>query len=74
MVTIGVSKEHANEVWGQGIVFTPVCQSFSSQGVSAPLHAVIHPARQTPLGRHPLGRHPPGGHPLDRQPSGRHLP
>ena len=31
---------------GQGNVFTPVCQSFCSQGVSDPLNAGIH----TPLG------------------------
>ena len=47
-----------------GYVFTPVCQSFCSQGgMSASVHAGIH----TPLGRHPradtlpLGRHPPLG-------------
>ena len=46
---------HANEVC-EGYVFTPVCQSFCSQGgVSAPVHAGIH----TVPGRHPLGRHPP---------------
>ena len=33
----------------QGNVFTPVCQSFCSGGVSAPLHDGIHP----------LGRPPP---------------
>ena len=33
---------------GQLNVFTPVCQSFCSRGVSAPLHAGIH----IPLGRY----------------------
>ena len=44
----------------QGNVFTPVCQSFRSQGWgSASVHAGIHPRVDTPLGRHPPGRHPP---------------
>ena len=49
----------------KGNVFTPVCQSFYSRGVSASVHAGIHlpPPGQTPLGRHPLGRHPLGRHP-----------
>ena len=34
----------------KGNVFTPVCQSFCSGGVSGPVHAGI---------RHPTGRHPP---------------
>ena len=44
----------ANEVC-EGYLFTPVCQSFCSQGVSISVHAGIHPLR----GRHPQSRHPP---------------
>ena len=67
----------------KGNVFTPVCQSFCSQGrVSAPVHAGIHlpgqtPPRQTPstradtshLDRHPYpGRHTPGQTPPGQTP------
>ena len=59
----------ANEVC-QGYVFTSVCQSFCSWGVSASVHAGIHPLgadtpwehtppEQTPRSRHPQSRHPP---------------
>ena len=41
----------------QGNVFTPVCQSFCSQGVSASVHAGKHPpGRYTPLGWYTLPR------------------
>ena len=48
---------------GQGNVFTPVCQSFCSQGV------VYTPLRQTlPQGRHPSRQTAPGQtHPPPRQ-------
>ena len=56
----------------KGNVFTPVCQSFHSQGgVPAPVHAGIHtppgrhPRADTPLGR-PLRQTPPGQTPLRR--------
>ena len=48
----------ANEVWGQGDVFTPVCHSVhrGEGNMSAPLHAGLH----TPLGRYPTpGQTPP---------------
>ena len=51
----------ANEVC-KGYIFTPVCQSFCFQGVSASVHAGIHtPLRaDTPLEQRPPGsRHPP---------------
>ena len=41
---------------GKGNVFTPVCQSFCSQG-GVSQHAL---GQTPPLGRHPLGKHPPG--------------
>ena len=46
---------------GQGNFFTPVCDSVHIGGLSAPLHAGIHPPPRT-RGRHPpmtRGRHPP---------------
>ena len=50
----------------KGNVFTPVCQSFCSQGgLSASVHAGIHtapgrpPWADTPLGRHPSLADPP---------------
>ena len=46
---------------GQGYVFTRVCDSVHSWrggGMSASLHAGIHPPRGT-RGRHPRARHPP---------------
>ena len=45
----------------QGNVFTPVCQSFHSQGGSAAVQAGIHtaPGRYTPQQVHPLGRYTP---------------
>ena len=60
----------ANEVC-KGYVFTPVCQSFCSQGgVPAPLHAGIHS-----LGRYPPGGYPPAGTPLRQVPFlGRYTP
>ena len=65
----------ANEVC-EGYVFTPVCQSFCSQGVSASVYAGIHtppwadtPSGQTPpMGRHPLGRYPLSRHPPAQTP------
>ena len=64
---------------GQGNVFTPVCQSFCSQGEehSLGVHPLgRHPPRQTPppgqkpQGRHhlPLGRNPKADTPLARHP------
>ena len=60
-----------------GVIFLPVCQSFCSQGVSASVHAGIHPPGKytpqadTPPGQvHPLGRYttqvgkPPGRYTL----------
>ena len=63
---VRVSLPPANEVC-KGYVFTPVCQSFCSQGVSAPVHAGIHIPPWTRGRHHPRtrGRHPP--HPLDRR-------
>ena len=52
----------------EGNVFTPVCQSFCSQGRGVSQHAMggaVHPfvpPGQTPPGRHPLGRLPGDGH------------
>ena len=46
----------------EGYVFTPVCQSFCSQGGSASVHAGS---------RHPPGPDPPG---TDTPPGSRHLP
>ena len=61
----------------KGNVFTPVCQSFCSQGVCIPActgHTL--PGQTLPLGRHPPGRHPPrqthswaDTHPPGRHPS-----
>ena len=46
-------------LFGRGNVFTPVCQSFCSQGVSASLHTGIHtPSRQTTPSPPSLGRPP----------------
>ena len=59
----------ATKLW-QGNVFTPVYQSFFSQGgVSVPMHAGIH----TP-GRHPLGRHPLADTPSRQTPPGQTPP
>ena len=63
------------QLW-QGDVFTPVCQSFCFQRVSAthtPGRHAPTPGQTHPLGRHPwadtpLGRHPPGQTPLGRWP------
>ena len=49
--------------------FVKVMFCLSTGGVSAPLHAGIHPLgpeADTPLGRHPPGRHPLGRHPPAR--------
>ena len=63
----------ANEV-AERQCFTPVCQSFCSQGeVYTPLGR--HPPADTPWQTSPLpdthlGRHPPGRHPPGRPPPG----
>ena len=53
----------ATQLW-QGNVFTPVCQSFCSQGEGVcgrHIPRQTHTPRQTPLGRHtPRQTHPPG--------------
>ena len=46
-----------NEVFSQACVKNSVHRR---EGVSASVHAGIHPPGQTPPGRHPLGRQPPG--------------
>ena len=45
---------------------------FTGWGVSASVHAGIHPLGQTPPEQTPPGRHPPGRYPLGRHPLGRH--
>ena len=64
----------ANEVWGKVMFLHPSAILFTGWGVSAPLHAGVHPQADTPLlGRHPLldssgygqqagGTHPTGMH------------
>ena len=52
----------------QGNVFTPVCQSFCSQGEEHPPRST--PPRQTP----PPGQKPQGRPPLPDTPLGRHHP
>ena len=56
----------------KGNVFTPVCQSFCSEGMSSSLHVGIHnPPGQTPPGQTPpwADTQPPGQTPI---PEGRH--
>ena len=50
----------------KGYVFTPVSHSIHRRGfwgMSAPVHAGIHPRADTPPGQTPPSRHPPGRHP-----------
>ena len=61
----------------KGNVFTPVCQSFCSQGgvcLSACWDTHTHTHTHTPPGRHPPGRHPLGRQPWADIPLGRHPP
>ena len=60
---------------GQGNVFTPVCQSFCSEGVLY-CHFLLWTAPILLYSTHPLdGTHPPGQHPLDStDPHGQHPP
>ena len=56
---------HPQMKFQKGTVFTPVCQSFCSQGG----HVCLSACWDThPLGRHPLGRHPPGYTPPQQTP------
>ena len=63
------------------VVFLHMSVILSTGGVSALVHAGIHPPGRhpppradTPPGRHPLDRHPPRQTPPGRHPPGRHSP